>query len=147
MAQYANGITVGVDFSSVIGGTPTYTTIGEVVQGDISGVTTKMLDSTVHGDTYNTFIAGLRDPGDITVKVNFETLNATHQTLLSNQGAGPFAVKFTFPKKNSASTTPMSIASDAILEGPTAIKGPHDGLFEMDTKFKLTGAPVIVNEA
>ena len=91
MAQFANGILVSVDYSTPLSGAPTYVAIGEIVEGDISGVTTKMIDATVHGDSYNTYIAGLKEPGDATLKLKFGTKNAQHQGRITRKGNSWFS--------------------------------------------------------
>jgi hypothetical protein len=63
------------------GGTPeAFTTIAEVI--NISGPTLSLetIDVTSHGstDAWREFVAGLKDPGEITFDINFVPTGATH---------------------------------------------------------------------
>lgn len=146
MAQFGNGVTWQFDSDKVLSETPTYeTAIGSVVSLDFSGPQIDLLDSTVHGETWRTRVAGLKDGGTASITVRFETNDATHKAVRDAQGV-LCAHKFTFPKAVSTNSTPFSWANDAIIEN-YSISAPHDGLLEMTVSLQLSGPPTFVEEA
>ena len=146
MAQFGNGVTWQFDPLKILTQTPAYgTAIGDVVSIDLSGPTVDLLDSTVHGETWRTRVAGLKDGGTATVTVRFETNDATHKAVRDAQSV-LCAHRFTFPKAVPANATPFSWANDAIIQN-FSIAAPHDGLLEMTVSLQLSGAPTFVEEA
>lgn len=146
MAQFGNGVTWQFDPTKQLAGTPAYgTAVGAVTGLDLSGPTTDLLDSTVHGETWRTRVSGLKDGGTASVTIRFETNNVTHKAVRDAVGI-LCAHKFTFPKKVSTNTTPFSWANDAIIQN-YSISAPHDGILEMTASLQLSGAPTFVEEA
>lgn len=140
---YGNETTLGVDFTDVIGGSPTYADVGELVSVGFGGFMADSLDTTVHGDEWRTRIAGLKDAGTLDATVRFQP--ETHADLLDNVGT-LCAWKVTFPKEDATSTTALQIEVDGFITsvGPTA---PHDGLLEATVTIQLSGEPDITDEA
>lgn len=146
MAQYGNGVTWQFDPAKLLAATPTYgTAIADVVSLDLSGPSTDLLDSTVHGDEYRARISGLKDGGTASITLRFQVDDATQKTIRDNIGV-KCAHKFTFPKVTSTNTTPFSWANDAIIQN-YSITAPHDGLLEMTVNLQLSGPPTFVEEA
>ena len=146
MAQFAGGTTLAVDYDALIGGTPDYTTIAEVV--DINGPNTSadQLDASIHGDTWRRYLPGLRDGGEVSVTIRAEAGESTHLDLLENVGEGPFALRITWPKKTSTNSTPRTMEADVFLSG-VGVGLPHDDLATLDVTFKITSAPEWTEEA
>jgi predicted secreted protein len=146
VAQFGNGVTWQFDPLKLLTQTPSYgTAIGDLVSLDLSGPAIDMLDSTVHGETWRTRVAGLKDGGTASVTVRFETNDATHKAVRDNVGV-LCAHKFTFPKAVASNSTPFSWANNAIIQN-YSIAAPHDGLLEMNVSLQLSGAPTFVEEA
>ena len=142
MAQFSNTTVYAVDFTDVIGGSPSYATIASIVGLELSGPSTDLLDGTEHGDEWRERVSGLTDAGTLTATARFDTMS--HQDLLDNLGT-LFAHRVTFPKKTGPEGVPFSIASDGYLTG-VSLSVPHDGLLEANITVQLTGEPVIVEE-
>ena len=145
MGQYANGVTYGFDSASLVGDSPTYENVGEIYNVAFGGMTADAIDTTVHGDTWRNFEAGLRDAGSITLGVRFSADETVHKSLLDQIGT-KCAHKVEFPLADASSTTPFSIEVDGIVQ-TAAIEGPHDGLLDMTVTLKLSGSPTITAEA
>ena len=143
MAKFANGVTWGADFTALVADTPTYVEIAEVVAVNFDGITADAIDDTVHGDTWRTFVAGLKNGGTVSMTVRYGP--ETHADLLDNVGE-KFANEFTFPLETSSNLTPLSIEWDAVFTS-MSIAAPHDGLFEATVSLQLSGAPTITDEA
>jgi len=146
MAQFGNGVTWQFDPLKILPETPSYgTAIAGVASLDLSGPSTDLLDSTVHGEEWRTRVSGLKDGGTASVTVRMETNAATHKAVRDAVGI-LCAHKFTFPKAVSTNTTPFSWANNAIIQN-YSISAPHDGLLEMSVSLQLSGAPTFVEEA
>ena len=146
MAQFGNGVTWQFDSDALLTGSPTYeTAIAGVVSLDLSGPTTDLLDSTVHGETWRTRVSGLKDGGTASITVRLDVADATQKTIRDNVGV-KCAHKFTFPKSVSTNTTAFSWANDAIIQS-YSVTAPHDGLLEMTVNLQLSGAPTFIEEA
>jgi predicted secreted protein len=146
MAQFGNGVTWRFDPDDILTGSPSYgTAIDGVVGLDLSGPSTDLLDSTVHGETWRTRVSGLKDGGTASITVRFETNDATHKAIRDAVGV-LCAHKFTFPLAVSTNSTPFSWANDAIIQN-YSISAPHDGLLEMNVTLQLSGPPTFVEEA
>jgi hypothetical protein len=146
MAQFAGGAKLFLDYNSLIGGTPSYVEVGEVV--DITGPTTSadQLDASIHGDLWRHYLPGLRDGGEISVSIRAEAGNAPQLTMLGSVGAGPFALKIEWPLKVSTNTVPRKVEADVFLAN-VDVGLPHDGLATMDVVFKITSSPAWAEEA
>ena len=146
MAQFGNGVTWQFDDDALLSGTPDYgTAIAGIVTLDLSGPTTDLLDSTVHGEDWRTRVSGLKDGGTASITIRMETDNATQKAVRDALGI-LCAHKFTFPKKVSSNTTPFSWANNAIIQS-YSMNAPHDGLLEMTVNLQLSGPPTFVEEA
>lgn len=146
MAQFGNGITWQFDPTKLLAGTPSYgTAIAGIESIDLSGPSTDLLDSTVHGEAWRTRVSGLKDGGTATITVRMQTNDATQKTIRDNVGV-LCAHKFTFPKAVTTNTTPFSWANNGIIQN-YSISGPHDDLLEMTVNLQLSGAPTFVEEA
>ena len=146
MAQFGNGVTWQFDATTLISGSPTYgTAIGGIVSIDLSGPTTDLLDSTVHGESWRTRVSGLKDGGTATITVRLDLGDTTQKTVRDNIGTLG-AHRFTFPKKVSTNAIPFSWANNAIIQS-YSMNAPHDGLLEMTVNLQLSGAPVFIEEA
>jgi len=148
VAQYANGVTWQFDKDAFIDDSPApeyATAIAEVVGLDLSGPTTDLLDSTVHGDTWRKRVSGLKDGGTATITIRMETDDATHKTIRDNVGVH-CAHKFTFPKKDSEASTAFAWENDAIIQS-YSVTAPYDGLMEMTVNLQLSGPPTFTEEA
>jgi predicted secreted protein len=146
MAQFGNGVTWQFDATKKLAETPTYgTAIGEITAVNLSGPTTDLLDSTVHGDAWRTRVSGLKDGGTAAITVRFEVDNVTHKAVRDAVGV-LCAHKFTFPLAVSTNLTPFSWANDAIIQN-YSVSAPHDGIMEMTVNLQLSGAPTFVEEA
>lgn len=146
MGQFANGVTWRFDPANTLDGTTSYASaIANVVDLQLSGPTTDLLDSTVHGDEWRTRVSGLKDGGTATITVRMETDDTTQKSIRDNQGV-LCAHKFTFPKNDSASSTPFSWENDGIIQA-YSVSAPHDGLLEMTVTLQLSGAPSFTEEA
>lgn len=146
MAQFGNGVTWQFDPTKEIDGSPTYgTAIAGIVSLDLSGPTTDLLDSTVHGETWRTRVSGLKDGGTASITVKLDIDDVTQKTIRDNVGVH-CAHKFTFPLATAANTIPFSWANNAIIQN-YSVTAPHDGLLEMSVTLQLSGAPTFVEEA
>jgi len=146
VAQYANGVTWQFDPASLLAGTPSYgTAIAGIVGLDLSGPTTDLLDSTVHGEDWRTRVSGLKDGGTASITVRFDVADATQKTIRDNISV-KCAHKFTFPISTSGNTVPFSWANDAIIQS-YSVNAPHDGLLEMTVQLQLSGPPTFIEEA
>ena len=146
MSQYANAITVEYDLAATTAtSTPSYTTLGEVY--DVSGpsLSADALDGTAHGDSWRTFVGGLKDGGEISLSVRLETDN-TSQVDLKDEIGNSFLVRLQFPASAGAITQPLEVKADVVMTG-FDISGPHDGLLDASVTLKLSGAPVWTDEA
>lgn len=146
MAQFAGGAKLFVDYDNLIGGTPSYTEVAEIL--DITGPTTSadQLDASIHGDLWRHYLPGLRDGGDISVGIRAEAGNSAQLTLLESVGAGPFACKVEWPLKVSTNTVHRCVEADVFLSR-VDVGLPHDGLATMDVVFKITSEPAWTEEA
>jgi uncharacterized protein YjdB len=142
VAQFANQSTYSVDFSNVLAGPPSYTLVGDIVNIDISGPTTDLLDATAHDDEWRERVDGLKDAGTLTVTVRFRT--DTHVSLLDNIGT-LCAHKIEFPKVTGPTGDAFAIESDGYIT-TVGVNAPHDGLFEATVSVQLTGEPDITEE-
>tara|TARA_Y100000593_G_scaffold34712_1_gene68167 strand:+ start:4349 stop:4789 length:441 start_codon:yes stop_codon:yes gene_type:complete len=146
MGQFANGITVGYDFSKLVGATPTYVTLGELT--DVSGPNPVIdtLESTAHGTTSRTYLPGMYDGGDVTFTCRMEAdddtqLNFWKITNLRKIHAWRIQLPF-----QSASTTKFAIEWDGVTTG-SSMSGPFDGLLDMTLSVKVSGGFTITDEA
>ncbi len=140
---YANQTKWEVDFSRLLAGTPTYVKIGDVISIDFGGLTSDTLDSSVHGDAWRSYVAGLKDGGTVSMTVRFGP--KTHADLLDNVGT-KCANQWTFPLETSTNVTPLGIEWDGIIQ-TVGVAAPHDGLLEASVTVQLSGAPTITDEA
>lgn len=140
---YANTTTWAADFAALIGGSPTYTAVGDIVSIDFSGMTADTLDVSVHGSTWREYVPGLKDGGTITITARFGP--ETHATLLDNVGTKS-AHRFTFPKETSTNAVALQIEWNAIVSS-VGLAAPHDGLLEASVTLQTSGAPTITDEA
>ena len=142
MAQYANQATYAVDLTDLIGGTPSYTLVGQIASIDISGPQTDLLDGTAHGDEYRERTSGLSDGGTLSVTVRFQT--DSHAVLLDEIGTH-CAHRVRLPKATGPAGVQYAIESDGIITG-VALNAPHDGLFEATITVQLTGEATVTEE-
>jgi predicted secreted protein len=117
--------------------TPTFTDVANVVSITGPGISRATIDVTAHDSPngYMEFLGGLRDGGEVSMEINWEPDNDTHQQLITDlDSSTPIDYRVEFP--GGATWT-----FDGILTGfePSA---PHDDKLSASVTFKVTGKPV-----
>lgn len=121
-----------------------FTTIAQVV--DISGPALKddVLDVTNHGSTggWKEFIGGLKEGGSITLKLNYDPAETTHDAstgfLADFKNSTVRNYKLIFPDTGNTTWNLTGIVEHATPKAPVA------GKLEQDVSIRVTGQPTLV---
>jgi hypothetical protein len=149
MSEYAG---IQTQFQQGDGASPeVFTTIAQC--GDINGpaLVANTYDTTTHDNTlagYKDFIPGLRDAGEVTVKLYFDATNPTHK----NAGTGLLA-SFNSNTVHNYKIVPagysptLSWTFSAFITKMGAFTYPVDGVQAAEVTFKIKGKPAKMLEA
>ena len=106
--------------------------LGDVTSISAPSVSISTIEATDLDSTWKTFIAGLRDGGDVTFELNYNPSGADHQALLADIGGG--GKDFTITWSDLKTTT-----GNGIITSFTTTAGMDDKLTASVT-LKVTGA-------
>jgi len=110
------------------------TTIAEVTAINGPAITRDTYNTTYMGSAWQEYIAGLPDPGEISVDLNFLPANTTHTLLHNDMTATAQTYNLLF---TDAATTTWTMTALVTALSPTA---PVDGKLAATASFKLSGA-------
>jgi hypothetical protein len=143
MAQFGNAASWSFDPAALVGDSPSYEAVAEIVNIDFGGIAADALDSTVHGNLWRTRTPGLKDAGTVTVGVRFTTTEASHEGVLDAVGV-LCAHKFSFPSA-SGDSDGFVVECDGIVTS-AAPSAPHDNLLNLNVTIQLSGVPTVTFE-
>ncbi len=140
----------GIDLQIGDGATPTeaFTSIAEVKDFDGPTLTKDMQETTPHspsGHKWRRFISGLRNGGEVTFAINYETDEPTHNAtagLLSELDSDDMRNwKVIFPGAGAAATRTWSFSGTVTAFGPS---NPVEGVQTASVSIKVDGQPTLV---
>lgn len=127
---------------SNMGSSPTFTEIANVSNIGGPSVSIEALDVTAHdsADEFKEFIGGLGDGGEVSLSLNWDSTEATHNTLVTTALArSNVDYKLTFADGG-------EWAFEALITG-LEFDNPVDGKEEASVTFKVSGKPVFTDES
>ncbi|MFB7225240.1 phage tail tube protein [Streptomyces sp. NPDC056227] len=118
--------------------TEVFTAIADITNLSGPGLSRETIDVTSHGspDGWMEFLGGLKDPGEVSVDINYQP--ALHDILVDDfDDAAPRKYQIVFPD-----TPATTWAFSAILTGFEP-ESPYDDKAAASLTFKVTGKPTI----
>lgn len=112
------------------------TTIAEVTNITGPGLTRDTFNTTYHGGTWQEYVAGLPDAGEINIDLNWLPANTNQSHIYSDMTATAQTYQILF---TDAATTTWTVTGLVTNVTPAA---PVDGKLSATATFKLTGAVV-----